>query len=233
MALFPLPRDDDPAMKITKIESQKKRPMRRNIFANGEFLIGVGAETLLAFGLRTGDEISTETLRALEKTEEELGARNAALRFLSVRPRSIREVRDKLREKEFGDEEIAKTLAELTRAGLLDDDAFARAYVRNARVVRPAGKVLIRQKLVLFGVPKEILETALAEEFSAEEHEADAAKAAAGFLKKASAARRKEEPFKLKQRLTAFLLRRGYTWDVVAPVVKRMLPKGDLEDPAS
>ena len=58
---------------------------------------------------------------------------------------------------------------------------------------------------------------------------ADAAKAAAGFLKKASAARRKEDPFKLKQRLTAFLLRRGYTWDVVAPVVKRLVPKGDPE----
>jgi regulatory protein len=218
-------------MKITRIEPQKKRPARRNIFADGEFLIGVGAETLIAFGLRTGDEITPEVLRSLQKTEEELGAKNAALRFLSTRPRSIREVRDKLREKEFGDEEIAKTLDELARAGLLNDDAFARIYIRNARVVRPAGKVLIRQKLVLLGVPKEIIDTALAEEFSAEEHEVDAAKAAVGFLKKASAARRKEEPFKLKQRLTAFLLRRGYTWDVVAPVVKRLVPKGDEQRP--
>jgi regulatory protein len=216
-------------MKITRIENQKKRPGRKNIYADGEFLIGVGAETLLAFGLRTGDEITPEKLRQLEKTEDALGAKNSALRFLSARPRSIREVRDRLREKEYGDEEIGKTIDELTRSGLLNDDAFARMFIRNARAIRPAGKVLLKQKLVLLGVPKETLETALAEEFSAEDHAADAAKAAAGFLKKASADRRKEDPFKLKQRLTAYLLRRGYTWDVVGPVVKRMLPKGNEE----
>ena len=86
-------------MKITSIESQKNRPERRAIFADGQFLIGVGAETLIRSGLRTGDEITPQTLSLLQRMEETLGAKTAALHFLTIRPRSEREVRDKLREK--------------------------------------------------------------------------------------------------------------------------------------
>ena len=52
-------------MKITRIETQKKRPGRKSIFADGEFLIGIASDTLVRFGLRTGDEIDERTLREI------------------------------------------------------------------------------------------------------------------------------------------------------------------------
>ena len=83
-------------MRVTRIAPQKKRPGRRNIYIDGSFAIGVGAETLLRSGLRTGDEVDPAFLSTLERTERESALRAAALRLLSARPRSVRELRDRL-----------------------------------------------------------------------------------------------------------------------------------------
>ena len=217
-------------MKITSIESQKNRPERRNIFADGQFLIGVGAETLIRSGLRRGDEITPQTLSLLQRMEETLGAKAAALRFLTIRPRSEREVRDKLREKEFGPEEIETTIDDLTKARLLDDAEFARAFIRNATAIKPTGAILLKRKLLLLGVKKETVEQALQEELAEADQHGAAAKAATAFLKRARTSRKQENPSRLRVRLTAFLLRRGYTWDIVEHAVKKSMLGGGDED---
>jgi regulatory protein len=210
-------------MKITRIENQKKRPGRKNIFADGEFLIGVGAETLLRFGLRTGDEVSPDLLGRIQQMEEQLGAKTAALHFMSVRPRTEREVRDKLREKEFGDGEIARVIADLKSTSLLNDAEFARLFIRNAITLKPTGSALLKRKLFLLGVDKGTVEEALTEVLGGVDQRGEAARAAATFLKKAAGGRRKADPEKLRRTLTAFLLRRGFAWDVVRPVVMQSI----------
>jgi regulatory protein len=206
-------------VRITRIENQKRRPGRKNIYADGAFLAGVSTETLVRLALRTGDEIGPDQLKVLQKTEELHSARNTALRFLSARPRTEREVRNKLREKEFGDEEIARTLDDLRRSGLLDDDAFARMYIRDTLTLRPAGRLLLAHKLALLGVPKSIVQKAIEEAFG-ETDQAETARALAEqFVAKARAARRNESPDRLRHRLAAYLGRRGFTWDVIQPVI--------------
>jgi len=217
-------------MKITRIENQKNRPTRKNIYADGAFVAGVSAETLLAFGLRTGDDITPERIRLLERAEEILGAKTAALRFLAVRPRSVREVRDRLREREFGDEEIAKTVEDLTAAGLLNDAAFARSFVRNALALKPTGRIALMQKLLALGVGKEIALGALDEILTEAAQAADAARAASGFMRRFTGLRGPENPAKIRARLTAFLLRRGYPWGIVGPVVKKAVAGGEPDD---
>ncbi len=210
-------------MRITKIEPQQKVRGRRNIFADGKFIAGVSQETLLKLGLRTGDEIGTDMLAALRKTEELTSAKNTALRFLSYRPRTIREVRDKLREKEFSDADITKTINELKTAGLLDDAQFARMYIRNATVVRPAGRILLARKLLALGVPKDLIDQALTDTLSVDDQQDAAFKAAEQLMRRAGNARRKEDPRKLRQRIAAGLVRRGYSWDIVDSVLRRLI----------
>ena len=210
-------------MRITKIENQKKRPGRKNIYADGAFVAGVSTETLVRLALRTGDEIGPDQLTVLQKTEELHGARTAALRFLSTRPRTEREVRDKLREKEFGDEEIARTLDDLRRSGLLDDDAFARMYIRDALTLRPAGRLLIARKLALLGVPKSVAEKAIDDALRETDQAETARSLAEQFVAKARAVRRNESPDRLRHRLAAYLGRRGFTWDVIQPVIHQVM----------
>jgi regulatory protein len=220
-------------MKITRIEIQKNRPGRRSIFADGVFLIGVGTDTLIRFGLRTGDEISPGTLRLLERAEELLAAKTAALRYIAVRPRSEREIRDALREKEFSDEIAAATIGALKEARLLDDAVFARSFIRNALTLKPTGRVLLRRKLLLLGVDRSLTDEALDEILGGVSQEDEACRAASAFVARKSAvrpARVSKENAKgearLRQQLTAYLIRRGYTWDIVQQAVKRAM-KGE------
>lgn len=214
-------------MKITKIEPQKRRPGRKSIYADGEFAIGVAADTLIRFGLRTGDEITPATLRALAHAEELLAARTAALRYLAVRPRTVREIRDALRLKEFPEDVAAETIASLEDARLLDDAAFARSYIRNALSLKPTGRVLLKRKLLLLGVDRVLAEEALEEILEGVSQDDEAARAASSFVARKSA-RGKPDP-RLREQLTGYLLRRGYTWAIVERAVKSAL-KGDRRE---
>jgi regulatory protein len=208
-------------MKITKIEPQKKRPGRKSIFADGVFCIGVASDTLIRFGLRTGDEITPAMLGDLERAEELLAARTSALRSIAVRARTEREIRDALWEKEFSDEVAAETIASLKDSRLLDDAAFARSYIRNALVLKPTGRVLLKRKLLLLGVAKSMADEALDEVLGGVNQDDEAARAASAFVARKGALRKGE--VKLRQQLTAYLIRRGYTWDVVREAVKHAL----------
>jgi regulatory protein len=214
-------------MKITRIEKQKKRQDRVNVYADDEFLIGISLETLLRLGLRKGDELSAATLAVIEKTEEQHGARAAALRLLAVRPRSERELRDRLREKEFGDEEIRKTIDALSLSGLINDAEVARVMIRNARALKPAGRMALARKLLGLGIAKDTVNNALDELLGGTAQHGDALQAAEGFLRRVRPASTPDARRRLRQRLTAFLLRRGFPWEVVSPVVKEAMQGGE------
>jgi regulatory protein len=210
-------------VRITKIENQKKRPGRKNIYADGKFVAGVSAETLLRLALRTGDDIGPEQLTALQAAETIQNARNTALRFLSTRPRTEREMRSKLREKEFSDDEISRVMHDLRQAGLLDDREFTRMYVRNAQALRPAGAPVLRQKLFLLGVDRTVVDEIIAEELTATDQAQSARDLAAHFVARARTTRKAEPPEKLRARLTAFLGRRGFRWEMIRKVVNDAL----------
>jgi len=217
-------------MRITKIETQRRDPGRKSIFADGRFLAGVSDETLLRLGLRTGDSIGRDVVKLLLRTEELLNARNVALRFLSYRPRTEREVRDKLREKEFGDAEIARTLDELKSNGLVNDAEFALLYIRNALALRPAGKLLLTRKLLALGVARKTVDEAIGETLSTEDQQSGAMTTAERLLRKVKGSGKKEDPRKLRQRLAATLLRRGYSWDTVEAALHKVLDTRRTQD---
>jgi regulatory protein len=218
-------------MRITAIEPQKKNPGRRNIYADGQFVVGVSDETLLRFGLRIGDEIPPALVQALEQAEELVGAKGVALHFLTVRPRTEREIRDKLREKEFAEEDIVHTIAALKSAGLLDDAAFARMYIRDALSARPAGKMLLKRKLLLLGVEKSVVEDAIEECFTGVDIEAAALTLARQFLKKTQNLRKGESAAKRRNRVSAFLARKGFAWDVIEAVLKQVSTGAEESEP--
>lgn len=77
-------------------------------------------------------------------------AHEAALRLLAHRPRAERELAARLRRRGFPAAAVEAEVARLRRAGLLDDERFARAWV-EARAGR--GRLLLRRELVARGVP--------------------------------------------------------------------------------
>jgi len=150
---------------------------------------------------------------------------DAALRLLAVRPRSVAELRDRLERKGFATPEIDTCLARLTEGRLLDDAAFARAWVRDRILLAPRGRRLLLQELRRKGVDGSTGEAAVDEVLREEDvselllaRRAGAAWArrqsrdtAAALLLEGRSSRRE----KARRRLTGFLLRRGFVGEAL------------------
>ena len=89
-------------------------------------------------------------------------AQAAALRFLKIRPRSIGELRERLKIKGFSQAEIEITVLDLMARGLLDDRAFTKSWI-NYRLARPFGFKRIITELKAKGVDKAIIQQAVVE----------------------------------------------------------------------
>lgn len=215
-------------MRITRIERQKKRG-RWNVYADGEFLIGLSEDILLQFGLRVGDEVTSEQLDALARAESRTMAKRAAMRLLARRPRTIREIRDRLRVQEFSDADINTTIDDLKESGLVNDAEFAAMYIRDTLALRPMGKLLVKRKLLLHGIDKATADHVVDQAFH--EHSQDDAALLLGrkYLQRVTGGSTPSDNLKVRRRLAAFLGRRGYSWETIQNVLKSLLKNSEEE----
>ena len=147
-------------------------------------------------------------------------AQDAALRFLSYRPRSEAEVRRRL-SRHYPPELIERVIAALREQRYLDDVTFARYWRDNREQHRPKGQVALRQELYRLGVPRETVEEAL-EGFDAE---ANAYRAGSKLARRLAGI---DYPT-FRQRVSGYLQRRGFGSAVVRETVARLWR--ELPDP--
>ncbi len=131
-------------------------------------------------------------------------ARAISLNYLSMRARSVYEVKQKLKLKEFTDEVIEEVIADLQRLNLLDDHAFARRWI-EARMERAAGARKFALDLRRKGVDAAIIDEVLAE-FKAQLNSPDRA---LDLLRKQAWRYRGLQREKAQRRMLGFLARRG------------------------
>jgi regulatory protein len=87
-------------------------------------------------------------------------AREAALAFLAYRPRSRGETQRRLYGK-FPPAIVHACLDQLAAEGLLDDGAFADAFVRDRLLLRPRGPARLRDELRGKGVGGDVAQAAV------------------------------------------------------------------------
>ncbi len=107
-------------------------------------------------GVHTGDPAGESLLAALTEAEQRNNAHNIALRLLSVRARSEAEMRRRLAMRRIPPADIDAEIDRLKRVGLLDDEAFARAWVSGRRATAPRGRRLLRSELAGKGISAEL-----------------------------------------------------------------------------
>ena len=211
------------AGRVTGISSQRD-PNRVNVFLDGTFAFGLDREVAEREGLTVGDELDAERIARLRVADDVAKATTAALGLLARRPRAEREVRDRLRQKGYAPGTIDAAIAKLEGWRYLDDADFARYWVENRESNQPRGRRLLEQELRLKGVDRGIVRDTLA---TADLDEAAAA-LELGRAKLRSYAG--QDPAVVRRRLAGFLARRGYGFDVVRPVLDRLLGESDDEE---
>ncbi|MEO7715550.1 MAG: RecX family transcriptional regulator [Capsulimonas sp.] len=217
---------------ITALEPQQRRAGRINVFVDGQFIIGVGEGVAASLRLRIGQEITPEKLTEIAGAEELHRATETALTYLETRARSEKEVRDRLGRDEYPEEIAAQVIEKLRELSLLNDSQFAKQWVQaktNVAGSRPVGRRRISSQLYQKGVHKDTIGEALSE--VTDDDEIALARAAA--RKKVRALSSDPEVQRAeRQRLLAFLQRRGFGWETCKRVVDESFaaPDDDFTD---
>lgn len=194
------------------------------MFIDGEFALGLPAIEAVKRGLTSGIELSESDIQELLAIDEIERAVQGAIAFVSYRPRSEREVRDRLRKRDFSQPAIDQAIERMRGWGYLDDQAFAEWWVGNRAEHRPRGKRLLAGELRSRGVSSEVVGEVL------EEAELDEAGAALELARKRLSSLSSLDRQTQERRLAAFLGRRGYGWDVIKPVMKEVFGEVEEED---
>ncbi len=210
-------------MRVTKIERQKKRSSRRSVFIDGSFAFGISDDILLKFALHEGALLDEGTVEKIIASDHEETAKHKALRFLSIRPRSKKEIRDYLLRREFSSEIAESVIERLESLKLLDDAAFARMVCRDAIAKKPSGAKMLRNGLMKKGVPLPIIESVLVE-FSTPDSEFQmAVKAAEWQRRRIGRSSKQLDNNHIKKKILDYLVRRGFAFDTALSATRQIL----------
>ncbi|MBU1126838.1 MAG: RecX family transcriptional regulator [Patescibacteria group bacterium] len=206
--------------KITKIKLQETSK-RANIFIDGKFKFGLDIENILLSNLKLGQEIDEARLKELVFKGEVSRLLERIGKFLAIRPRSEKEIRDRLSQKlykrelsEFIDRVKLKNsvLEKLSKLDFIDDEKFAKWWVQQRNQFRPKGKRALMVELRTKGVDDEAIKKALAFLGS----EKDLIKRLTD--KKLKTLQRFSKKQK-KEKTIQFLLRKGFSWEEIKETV--------------
>ncbi len=197
---------------ITALSPQQKNQERVNVYLDEKFAFGLAA--LVAARLKVGQRLSEEEITRLQALDEVEEAYNKSLNFLSYRPRSRAELERYLKDKKVSDDARVKVLERLDRAQLVDDAEFAQYWIENREQFAPRSKRALRQELRQKGLSDDEVQTAL--------EPVDEERSAYEAARKRAARMQSLDRETFYRRLSGFLQRRGFDYEMVKTVVTRL-----------
>ena len=147
-------------MLITAAEERKKGLTA--LYIDGEYAVSVDSLTFAGSVFRVGSEITDEQLYELIRLSDVNRAKEKALYLFEYRPRSIKEVEDKLVPL-FGEDASQSALSRLEELGLIDDEAFARRYARQLFENKHFPSKRVSFELMKKGIDRDIIDEIIEE----------------------------------------------------------------------
>lgn len=136
-----------------------------------------------------------------------------AVNLLAFKPRSVKELRERLLEKTWTNEEIVEAVLEkLKEYNYLNDDYFARELAASKLRQKPIGRRVLQQKLAHRKLDKETVDEAIEQAFSESPEEEIIKLAVAKRLRLKGKPETREDSKKFYD----YLLRQGFSYDLVS-----------------
>lgn len=205
-------------MRITKLLPSQRIQGRWLCHLEDGTILRVTENEVACFGLYSGIELTEELREQLEEAVRRGEVKEKALRLLSGRPMSRKELVDKLtarprdKEKEPVPEELAEEAANrLEELGYLNDAEYARTVARHY-AAKGYGERKLRDELWKRGVPREYWDQAL-------EEVQDPTDAMDAFIRRKLMGRTADR--ETLGKLSAALARRGYRWEDIRAALSR------------
>lgn len=166
----------------------------------------------------------------------------AAARFLEARSRSVVEVRRRLTSAGYRADLVEGAIARMTDLGMLDDEAFARAWVESRDRARPRGERALQNELRLKGIDRPVIDLVLHDRrgqlTGPDDADADAQPVAPDrvaaerlIAKHARTLDRIADPRRRRERAYALLARNGFDPDTCRDVAAGVVTRDADDDP--
>lgn len=205
---------------ISSVAYQKRDKHRASISIDGEYAFGVNVSTIEYFRIRKGDEIDSIFYEKIRVFDNGVGARRMAQKYLNHRRRTERDVYRKLKDSGYDTQLIDEIIGELKRAALIDDLAYAKAFIHDRLLTKSISQGKLAQELLAKGVDRRIVAEAM-KEVASEDDEISRSIVAA--RKKLPSIERKEtDSRKQSQKLFMFLASRGFSGSTIRKTLERL-----------
>ncbi len=172
-------------------------------------------------GLRKGDELSDDRLSFFIEQNIIYHIKQRALSFLARRFHSEKELLIKLKKKSYNENFIKIVLSELKEKGFVNDKIFIRHFIEEKLNKKHWGKNKIKVALLNKGVSLSVLDEVLSD-FQDAKSEFELAYSLAE-KKLVQLQNRNIDTSKYQQKISSFLISRGFDFDTCREVCEKIL----------
>jgi regulatory protein len=148
------------------------------------------------------------------------------LHLLGRRELSVKQLRERLLDREHTREDVDRAVDLLLENKALDDARVAGAYVRTALKIKGRGRLRIQRELQMIGIAKEVAAEALADAFGEVDERSLITKALAKKLRPPKTITTPAEYARIFQ----FLMRQGFSPATITAVLRRHRKGGAMDD---
>lgn len=213
-----------PTGRITALHERRAGSTRYIVEVDGSPVATVSTELIATLALRVGRAMDEGLAARLRQAAGLLEVFDKAIAFLAIRARSARDLQLRLRRSGASPSAIAEVIDRLRALRVLDDEAYARNVARSRAISGGVSKRRITQELQRHGVDRSVADAAVAETLA--DVGLDEADAAMSVALRRMRALKSLDGRKQRQRLYAYLARRGYDSAVIAKVVATVVAGG-------
>ena len=209
---------------ITKLEVGKRNKERVNIYIDNEYALSVSAEIIYKQQLKVKDKIDYNKIKNLGEEDDLIRCKNTSLKIVERSHKTEKEIRDKLKLKEYNSITIENTIKFLKEYNFINDYNYTKMYIRDK--LKTQGERKIRYSLISKGIDESIIDEIIdgIEDIDSKNIAYELARKKYRVIIK-----RETDKYKISQKLYAFLVGRGYSYNIVSDIVKEVISENNLE----
>ena len=199
-------------MQIVKYEFTKKN--KYNVYLSNGEVLNLQEQVITENELLLKKEMSQELYNKLVRDNKIYELMEMAVKYISIRLRSIKEVKDYLLKKGGSNNEVEDAVQKLIESGYLDDDRFTKAFIKDKLKFTTIGDYKIKMQLNKLGVSTSIIEDNMNK---IDEHIIE--EKIKKIIKKDKKTNKKYSGQILKNKIYNHLLNQGYSQEKVITII--------------
>ncbi len=195
-------------MVITSFEKSNKNKDMVSVFIDKQYAFSIPEEEYIRLGLYDKSEITEEDLIYIKREVLQKSAKSKAIRYVSLKLLSEKELFTKLQSKGFDDDTIRLVVDDLKAMGYINDKIYTQKFVFDRSKLKPKSKKMLKMELNNRGISDNIIDEVL------DNFEYDEVTIAERLIRKKFGKYDLNDP-KIENKVISFLMHRGFQYEII------------------